>query len=99
MAHISVTLKIIIPQNYVDVVYEYNKMKPTTWEPLKKIENPDVFGGFEIGLVKQVTWHNRILRTRNAYQDFSEGETHLLFTAMVKVFGEEKVGLSFCWLP
>ena len=92
--NITVTLKIIIPQNYTDIVHEYNKMKPSTWEPLKKIENPDVVGGFEIGLVKQVTWHNRILRTRNAYEKFSEGEISLLFCAMVKVFGEEKVGLS-----
>lgn len=95
MTHnIKVTLKIIIPQNYTDIVYEYNKMKPSNWEPLKTIENPDVVGGFEIGLVKQVSWHNRILRTKNAYENFSEGEIHLLFTAMVKVFGEEKVGLS-----
>ena len=97
MSYISVKFNIIIPQNYKDVVSEYNKIKPTSWEPITKIEDTDAAGGFEIdqggvGLRrKQVSWHKKGLRTNAFANPFSEEEVELLYNAMIKVFGVEKI--------
>jgi len=97
MSYISVKFKIIIPQNYKDVVSEYNKSKPSSWEPITNIEHVDSVGGFEImegegKIIKQVSWHQKgLLRTKAQYYPFSEEEVRLLYNAMIKVFGIDKI--------
>ena len=104
MSYISVTFKIIIPQNYKDVVAEYNKIKPLSWQPISNIEHVDTVGGFEIPISteddnstrcrakKQVSWHQKgLLRTNPAYNPFSDEEVYLLYNAMTKVFGTDKI--------
>jgi hypothetical protein len=99
MSYISVKFKIIIPQNYKDVVNEYNKTKPSSWEPLTNIEHVDAVGGFEISMpdeqaIKQVSWHQKGLRTKNTFRPFSEEEVCLLYNAMIKVFGTDQIELK-----
>jgi hypothetical protein len=104
MSYISVKFKIIIPQNYQDVVREYNKLKPSSWEPITNIENVDSAGGFEIPLpsntegkeglrAKQVSWHKKRLHTKALYSPFSEEEVGLLYNAMILVFGKDQIEL------
>ena len=104
MSYISVNFKIIIPQNYKDVVSEYNKIKPLSWEPISNIEHVDAAGGFEIPFsstndnnrfrTKQVCWHKTGLRTKALFDPFSEDEVELLYNAMIKVFGIDKIVLK-----
>jgi hypothetical protein len=99
MSYISVKFKIIIPQNYKDVVSEYNKLKPSSWEPIANIEHMDSAGGFEIPFsdmemktsTKQVSWHKKGLRTKAQYHPFTEEEVRLLYSAMIKVFGIDQI--------
>jgi hypothetical protein len=102
MSYISVNFKIIIPQNYKDVVSEYNKSKPSSWEPIANIEHVDSAGGFEIPFpdkdgrptTKQVSWHKKGLRTKAQYNPFTEEEVRLLYNAMIKVFGIDQIELN-----
>lgn len=101
MSYISVNFKIIIPQNYKDVVSEYNKIKPLSWEPISNIEHVDAVGGFEIPFssndrmrTKQVCWHKTGLRTKALFDPFSEDEVKLLYNAMIKVFGIDQIVLK-----
>jgi hypothetical protein len=99
MSYISVKFKIIIPQNYRDVVIEYNNTKPSSWQPLTNIEHVDAAGGFEISMPderanKQVSWHQKGLRTKNAFHPFTEEEVRLLYHAMIKVFGVDQIELK-----
>ena len=99
MSYISVKFKIIIPQNYTDVVNEYNKLKPSSWEPIANIEHVDSAGGFEIPFpdrptTKQVSWHQRGLHTKAQFYPFTEEEIRLLYNAMIKVFGIDQIELK-----
>jgi hypothetical protein len=55
----------------------------------------DSVGGFEImegKNIKQVSWHQKgLLRTKAQYNPFSEEEVRLLYNAMIKVFGIDKI--------
>jgi hypothetical protein len=98
MSYVSVKFNIIIPQNYKDVVSEYNKLKPSSFAPIRNIEHVDAAGGFEIAAdetsefrTKQVSWQKKGLRTKDMYHPFSEDEVRLLYNAMIQVFGIDKI--------
>ena len=97
MSYVSVKFNIIIPQNYKDVVSEYNKIKPSSFAPISNVEHVDAAGGFEIAddegkrRTKQVSWHKKGLRTKDLYRPFSEDEVRLLYSAMIQVFGIDQI--------
>jgi hypothetical protein len=103
MPYVSVKFKVIVLESYDKVTAEYNKNKPTTWQPLEKLNRLE--GGFQINIpdnshmtdvndrIKQVRWHKMSLRTRIQDIPFSEEETILLHKSMETVFGKHKVEL------
>lgn len=98
MSYVSVKFNIIIPQNYKDVVSEYNKLKPSSFAPISNVEHVDAAGGFEIAdegiRTKQVSWHKKGLRTKDMFHPFSEDEVRLLYNAMIQVFGIDQIVLN-----
>jgi len=101
MPYVSVNFKVIVDDSYEAVVKQYNKNKPSDWQPLAKLGR--IEGGFQIdipelkdkndvnGRIKQVRWHKLGLRTRITDIPFSDEETKLLHDSMVTVFGKEKI--------
>lgn len=102
MTYVQVSFKVIVPQNYNDVIQHYNSIKPKSSPNIQKLDR--IEGGFEIPIphtegkdpnqrVRQVRWHKKSLRTRHADIGLSVDETHTLYQAMAHVFGSDKVQL------
>ena len=101
MPYVSVNFKVIVDDSYDAVVKQYNKNKPSEWQPLAKLNR--IEGWFQIDIpefkgnndvnekIKQVRWYKKGLRTRITDIPFSEEETKLLHDSMVTVFGKDKI--------
>ena len=48
MPYVSVNFKVIVDDSYDAVVKQYNKNKPSDWQPLAKLDR--IEGGFQIDL-------------------------------------------------
>jgi hypothetical protein len=100
---IQVTFEIITRSQMEDVVQEYNKNKPDSFNNLEILDRAE--SGFQIKLahvsdlptmdvnytIKQLRWKRKCLEPYKFYQGFDKAEIQLLYNALCVVFNSSHV--------